>query len=112
MVKLATLRPRVGFVDTSVAVPLAPSLAFDDPRRGTTTQQGYGWAWQKLRLRILERDGFRCQTCKSHGILTPANQVDHILNKASGGSDDPINLQSLCKTCHAAKSKREAAHRQ
>lgn len=30
--------------------------------------------------------------------------VDHILAKRKGGTDDPSNFQSLCRTCHNRKT--------
>lgn len=39
----------------------------------------------------------------------PATEVDHITPKASGGTDDPANLQGICKACHRAKTQDEAA---
>lgn len=67
-------------------------------------ERGYGWAWQKLRKTILERDSYLCQHCLSQDIATTANQVDHIIPKAKGGTDDHDNLQALCKPCHDAKT--------
>lgn len=74
----------------------------------TTTQRGYGYRWQKLRKVILKRDGFLCQVCKSAGKYTPADEVDHIVPKASGGSDDPDNLRAICKPCHSIKTAKES----
>ncbi len=31
-------------------------------------------------------------------------QIDHIIERAEGGSDDPLNLQALCSMCHAVKT--------
>lgn len=80
---------------------------FDDPARGSSAARGYGYRWQKLRLVILKRDGYLCQECKRLGRLKPARDVDHIIRKADGGTDQPSNLQSLCSPCHDAKSARE-----
>lgn len=77
----------------------------------TTTQRGYGWRWQKLRQRILERDKYLCQICLAAGRITVASEVDHIINKASGGTDDPDNLQSACGPCHKAKTLQESQRR-
>lgn len=74
-----------------------------------TTERGYGWRWQKLRERILKRDGYLCQPCERAGRTTLAKEVDHILNKASGGDDSDDNLQAICSTCHYEKTAMESA---
>ena len=81
--------------------------SFADRARGTRHERGYGSAWDKIRKRILKRDGGLCQPCLKRDLITPATQVDHIINKASGGTDDDANLQSICKPCHDAKTARE-----
>lgn len=73
-------------------------------------ERGYDSKWIKLRLTILRRDGYLCQCCRAQGVPTPAKEVDHITPKAKGGTDDPSNLQSLCRPCHAAKTADEARH--
>jgi 5-methylcytosine-specific restriction endonuclease McrA len=62
--------------------------------------------WQALRMRVLRRDGYRCQARDSRGILCgyPANQCDHIVP----GNDHRVeNLQALCRWHHARKSSAE-----
>ena len=36
-----------------------------------------------------------------------ATEVDHVLPKAKGGTDDLKNLQSICSACHRAKTLRD-----
>ena len=79
----------------------------DDKYRGSRHDRGYGTAWDKLRQRILKRDHYLCQEHKKHKVMIPANEVDHIISKANGGTDDPDNLQSLCTDCHREKTARE-----
>lgn len=68
-------------------------------------ERGYGNAWDKTRLRILERDNYICQPClRDKGIIHPANQVDHRIPKAKGGTDDDENLQSINDQCHKIKT--------
>lgn len=64
-----------------------------------------GYAWTKLRLRILRRDYGLCQPCKREGRLTLAQQVDHIIPVSKGGSNDAGNLQSICIACHNDKTR-------
>lgn len=42
----------------------------------------------------------QCVFCNCLKGLT----LDHIVPTASGGSDDPENLQPLCRPCHAIKN--------
>lgn len=70
--------------------------------------RGYGAAWDKLRLQILERDHFLCQRCASAGRVREASHCDHRIPRAKGGKDDADNLQSLCPECHRAKSIEDA----
>lgn len=73
----------------------------------TTTQRGYGYHWRKLREAVLQRDSHLCKPCAKRGIYSPATEVDHIINKKAGGSDEMSNLQSICPTCHAEKTQKE-----
>jgi len=79
----------------------------DDRLRGNRHQRGYGAAWDKLRRWVLQRDRHLCQPCLQAGRVTPAAEVDHITPKARGGTDDPANLQAICRACHATKTARE-----
>ncbi|WP_414446845.1 HNH endonuclease [Burkholderia sp. 22PA0099] len=76
----------------------------DDRQRGNRHQRGYGTRWDKLRKTILARDFGMCQPCKRAGRLRPASMVDHIVNKAQGGTDNPSNLEAICRPCHKLKT--------
>ena len=77
--------------------------------RGSSTQRGYGWEWQKLRNRVLARDAGLCQPCLRRGHVTPGcRTVDHITPKARGGGDHEGNCQVICDECHKAKTAAEA----
>lgn len=77
----------------------------------TRHQQGYGSAWSKLRLVVIERDRGLCQLCLARGRIAAGNQVDHKLSKAKGGTDDLDNLWLLCRPCHDRKTIEEKGHR-
>lgn len=74
-------------------------------------ERGYGRQWDIRRPRILQRDNYVCQACKRKGIGTVATHVDHIIPKAHGGTDADDNLESLCATCHRAKTATERFRR-
>jgi len=82
--------------------------SFSDKRRGSRHERGYGAAWAKLRLLILARDAGLCQVHAEQGQIVPGNIVDHRVNKAQGGTDDPSNLRCICAECHSAKTALEA----
>ncbi|MDV2299612.1 HNH endonuclease [Vibrio cholerae] len=77
-------------------------------KKGSSSDRGYGYSWRILRARILERDAYLCQECLKNGVITAATDVDHIINKACGGTDAESNLQSLCKPCHKEKTRSES----
>lgn len=81
---------------------------FADRRRGSRHARGYGKDWEKTRVRILRRDNGLCQPCLKNHRVTPASQVDHIVPKAEGGTDEDENLQSICLDCHKVKTAKEA----
>jgi 5-methylcytosine-specific restriction protein A len=70
-------------------------------------------AWDKLRIRIMRRDGgvCRCAECRRTGAIRLAHQVDHIVPAAEGGTDDESNLQAINRDCHKAKTAAELARR-
>jgi 5-methylcytosine-specific restriction endonuclease McrA len=65
-------------------------------------------AWKKLRLAVLERDGYRCQI-KGPRCAVVANIADHVIPHHLGGPDELSNLQAACGPCHRTKTAREAA---
>ncbi len=75
----------------------------------TRTQRGYDNCWLRLRAHHL-RDNPLCVECERLGIDTIATQVDHIIPFHSVDDPlrmDPANLQSLCATHHAMKTRKE-----
>ncbi len=59
-----------------------------------------------LKYEVLKRARFRCELC---GVMDAekALEVDHIVPRNHGGSDDISNLQALCYSCNAMKRDRD-----
>ena len=70
---------------------------------GVEYQQGtlYGY---ELREYMLEKWHRRCGYC---GAQNTRLEVDHIVPRSKGGSNDPDNLQVLCARCNRGKSNRD-----
>lgn len=60
--------------------------------------------WRRLRARALMRDGGTCRRCGAD-----ANHVDHVIPRSAGGPNVLSNVQSLCQSCHLAKTRNELA---
>lgn len=80
--------------------------AEQDSQRESAYRRGYGARWRKLRAQIL-MDEPLCRECRKAGCIVPATDVDHIVARADGGTDDRSNLQPLCHACHSRKTVRE-----
>ena len=76
----------------------------DEPVEGSHIYGSF-W-WPIVRKAVLERDRHVCQICGSDGLSDipsgrlSAIEVHHIKNRQYGGSDNPLNLVSLCDGCH------------
>ena len=70
-----------------------PAMASPGQRYHT----GSGWAWDRLRARVLQRDP-RCRLCGA-----PSCEVDHITPASRGGTSELTNLRGVCAACHLAR---------
>ena len=52
--------------------------------------------YRELQRQVLQRDGWRCQTCGSMQHL----QVHHLQFRSQAGGDVEQNLITLCTECH------------
>jgi 5-methylcytosine-specific restriction endonuclease McrA len=65
----------------------------------------YGHRWEFYRRETIKRDAHKCAKCGRVDQPDRCScEVDHILEVEEGGTDDPANLQTLCHTCHRAKT--------
>lgn len=74
--------------------------------RGNSRERGYDSRWEQLRNRFIALNPL-CAHCEQSGRVTPATEIDHII--PFQGIADPKrlmwnNLQSLCHSCHVAKT--------
>ena len=60
-------------------------------------------AYQRLRRRILDANGWRCTKCGRAGRL----ELHHAIPVADGGDDSEANLIPLCRPCHFAAHDRK-----
>lgn len=65
-----------------------------------------GYVSGTLRYEILKRAAFRCELCGT-SAESRALEVDHIIPRNHGGTDDLSNLQALCYVCNAMKRDRD-----
>ncbi|MGZ9568790.1 HNH endonuclease [Alcaligenes nematophilus] len=87
------------------------AAAWGGSRRASASERGYGAAWRRQRKAALQRDYHQCRPCAAKGAVTYGNEVDHIIPKFQGGTDDLENLQTICKDCHDEKTRRESSWR-
>jgi 5-methylcytosine-specific restriction endonuclease McrA len=76
-----------------------------DPSKNSRGRAGARWA--KVRLEVLERDGYLCQI-RIAGCTRRATQVDHIVPLTTLGPDDPRRddpaaLRAACRNCNTRR---------
>ena len=58
------------------------------------------------RFSILKRYDYRCQLCGATAQDGAKLEIDHIIPKSKGGTNDEDNLWVLCKECNSSKKAR------
>ena len=81
---------------------LKPCITCGTPSHGSrcpqhTLRNGSTRRWRQLRASVLFDGAYTCR-CGAH-----ADEVDHIIPVADGGTDHPSNLRGLCSRCHAQR---------
>ena len=59
--------------------------------------------WGQKRFAVLERDGFKCRYCGRGAKENVVLQVDHVVPRSAGGTDDLSNLLTACSECNGGK---------
>ena len=87
----------------------AASAGGYDAARGTSSERGYDYDWQRFRTWFLAQPGNAlCRRCEASGRIVEAEHVDHIVSLARGGARlDATNCQPLCAPCHSVKTATE-----
>lgn len=107
MVRIATLKPAIGYIDTRVA--LAP------PKRANPFYQTPEWL--AARKEALKSAGHRCERVvdgRRCGCRLPTSRliVDHKVELQDGGAPfAQSNLETLCPKHHSEKTAAERAKR-
>jgi hypothetical protein len=93
---------RVSDLEASMPLDLMTLSLVSQP---VTVQEG---------VRILERDGYRCQYCGLDGTASFDNalamSVDFVVPRARKGKKDPKNLVACCRACNMIKGRRVYAN--
>lgn len=76
--------------------------------RPTAAARGYcSAAWRRTRLAVIARDQGICQLCGML-IVGESGDIDHIVEKAKGGTDALGNLRLTHKACHSKRTARDS----
>ena len=70
-------------------------------RRDPETKRRYSGAWVHIRKQYVNTHPF-CEKCLGQGYIVPVEHVHHIIPLSEGGTNEPDNLMSLCKSCHSS----------
>ncbi|QIU89328.1 HNH endonuclease [Yokenella regensburgei] len=97
MGRLKTLKPRLMAIDTQRLKPV-----YGEQRRIS------GSARVSLKRRVYARDGGHCCMC-GRVVDLHDSELDHRIALQFGGDNNESNLWTLCTTCHAGKTAREAS---
>lgn len=105
--KVASTKKEIGFIFSILPITrvIFEYSKFDTHKLtnpkvwGYWYQKGPKFQFENAKAYVLDRDNYKCQCCKGK-TKDPRLERHHIKPRSEGGSDKPINLITLCKTCH------------
>ena len=74
--------------------------------RDPETQKRYGATWRRIRAAYVAKHPL-CEKCWAKGMITPVQEVHHIVPLSQGGTHGDDNLMALCKACHSRITAKE-----
>ncbi len=93
----------VGEVCQKCGVRKAASAVIHGKVRSTGRCQKCATFYRQQRTYLRHRKSV-CSNCGYQPFHVMELDVDHIVLRSRGGTDDPSNLQTLCRTCHRRKT--------
>lgn len=88
------------------AQPDKPQIETESPRHsGAQARRTKREVTERMRFRILVRDGFRCGSCGASPLENRGTElhVDHMVPWSKGGETVPDNLATKCSRCNLGK---------
>jgi hypothetical protein len=72
---------------------------------GYKGKRGGSWITKTKRLAVYLRDGFACAYCgRELRSAKPFDvTLDHLVPRCTGGTDEPTNLITACRSCNSAR---------
>ncbi|MDR1874386.1 MAG: HNH endonuclease [Synergistaceae bacterium] len=83
------------------------SLSSDDIISTLPELDSYNFIRAGVWWNVLSRDNWTCCSCGRTPKDGVTLEVDHITPRSLGGTDEPENLQTLCKKCNVGKSNKD-----
>lgn len=88
------------------AQPDKPQIETESPKHsGAQARRTKREVTERMRFRILVRDGFRCGSCGASPLENRGTElhVDHMVPWSKGGETVPDNLATKCSRCNLGK---------
>ena len=96
-------------IETLKKLCLSKINDFNEARGGNVWEhrrKSKGYVSGTVRYEVLKKAKYKCELCGISADIK-ALEVDHILPRSNGGSDDITNFQALCYSCNATKRDRD-----